>query len=59
MAQAGTRDAVMIGDQLETDIRGAKSLGLAAALVGWGITAALPEALPDEIRPDYLLLPFI
>ncbi|MBK6690206.1 MAG: HAD-IA family hydrolase [Deltaproteobacteria bacterium] len=59
MARAGTQDAVMIGDQLETDIRGAKTVGLAAALVGWGITGALPEQLPEEIRPDYLLLPFL
>lgn len=58
ISRAGSRDAVMIGDQLETDIRGAKTVGLAAALVSWGITGALPEQLPEEIRPDYLLLPF-
>lgn len=59
ISRAGTRDAVMIGDQLETDIRGARSVGLAAALVRGGITGALPDALPTEISPDYLLLPFL
>jgi HAD superfamily hydrolase (TIGR01450 family) len=46
---------VMIGDQLETDIRGANAVGIAGALVTSGV-AKLPEGeLPAEIRPRYLL----
>lgn len=55
LARAGTTDVVMIGDQLETDVRGAKVLNLRAALVSWGITGQLPADLPEAIRPDYLL----
>jgi HAD superfamily hydrolase (TIGR01450 family) len=37
LERSGTRDMVMIGDQLETDIRGAIEFGLDAVLVGTGI----------------------
>lgn len=46
---------VMIGDQLETDIRGANAAGIASALVTSGV-AQLPRGeIPAEIRPRYLL----
>lgn len=53
--RAGTRDVVMIGDQLQTDIRGALCEDLAAALVTWGLTGELPKDLPDELSPTHLV----
>lgn len=47
---------VMIGDQLYTDIKGAKSAGISAGLVLTGISSyncALQA--PAEIKPDYIL----
>lgn len=50
---------VMIGDQLETDIAGAVSYGIASAIVTTGInrhnTAAALSELPAAHRPDFLL----
>lgn len=50
---------VMIGDQLETDIAGAVSYGIASAVVTTGInrlnTVEELSTLPAEHRPDYLL----
>ena len=54
LRRSGTRDMVMIGDQLETDIRGARAFGLDAVLVTTGITSRVDE-LPEEIRPTYVL----
>jgi HAD superfamily hydrolase (TIGR01450 family) len=53
----GTRDLVMIGDQLETDIRGANAFGIASALVTGGVSLtdrAWDEA-DDTPVPTYLL----
>lgn len=53
--RAGTRNMVMIGDQLETDIRGANDFGIDSALVGSGVwlwTSSNAAGLP---RPTYLL----
>jgi HAD superfamily hydrolase (TIGR01450 family) len=53
--RSGTDDMVMIGDQLETDIRGANAFGIDSALVAggvWGSGHALPT---DGPRPTYLL----
>jgi len=49
------RTMVMIGDQLETDIRGARSYGLDAVLVGTGVvrTAVLGEDAP--LRPTFTM----
>lgn len=47
--------AVMIGDQLETDIRGANGAGIASALVMSGVAKHPAGELPAEIRPTYLL----
>jgi HAD superfamily hydrolase (TIGR01459 family) len=50
--RAGTRNAVMIGDQVDTDIRGAAGVGLDSALVAGGVSGA---RLAGEIRPTYRL----
>ena len=54
LRRSGTRDMVMVGDQLETDIRGARAFGLDAAWVSRGSVRAL-EALPVDLRPTYRL----
>ena len=38
--RTGTRDMVMLGDTLETDIRGANAFGIDSALVAGGVTPA-------------------
>ena len=53
--RSGTRNMVMIGDQLETDIRGARAFGLDAALVTTGVTQSRLDGIPDAIRPTYRL----
>lgn len=55
LARSGTRNMVMIGDQLETDIRGANAFGLDSVLVDTGITDTTAVASPDLPRPTYLL----
>lgn len=55
LRRSGTRDMVMIGDQLATDIRGACEFGIHAALVAGGISTAIPASLPERLRPGYLL----
>jgi HAD superfamily hydrolase (TIGR01450 family) len=52
--RAGTRNAVMIGDQLRTDVLGANAFGIASALITTGLTRA-EDAAQGEIRPTYLL----
>ena len=46
---------VMIGDQLETDIRGAMDFGIDAALVGTGVTQAGGNDIAAYLRPTYYL----
>lgn len=54
LSLAGTRDVVMIGDQLETDIAGAKNAGIAAALYTGGMVH--PKQLGHAtIQPDFIL----
>lgn len=54
LALAGTHEVVMIGDQLETDIAGAKNAGIAAALYTGGMVH--PKQLGHAIiQPDFLL----
>ena len=50
-------EVLMVGDTLETDVRGARAVGLASALVLSGNT--IPSALAGEVessglRPDHL-----
>ncbi|UCG11707.1 MAG: HAD-IIA family hydrolase [Deltaproteobacteria bacterium] len=53
--RSGTRDMVMIGDQIETDIRGANSVGLDSALVGTGVSDRVTTPIPAHLRPTYRL----
>jgi len=57
--RAGTTNAVMIGDQLETDICGANSAGIDSAVVTMGINRrSTPnefEDVPDGLTPRYIL----
>jgi HAD superfamily hydrolase (TIGR01459 family) len=53
LQRSGTRNMVMIGDQIETDIRGGRAFGLDTALVTTGISAA--PTSDDDVRPTYLL----
>jgi HAD superfamily hydrolase (TIGR01457 family) len=56
LARAGTRNALVVGDRVETDIAGAEATGLDAALVltGAGRSSDLldSDALPVAILPD-------
>ena len=51
--RCGTRNIVMLGDQIETDIRGANRCGIASALVTTGISAPDLDALDEDSRPTY------
>lgn len=51
----GTRDLVMIGDQLETDICGARGVGLDAALIGTGVARAQIAPTDPASAPTYWL----
>ena len=53
--RSGTMDMVMIGDQIETDIKGANDFGIASALVRTGISGYDVSSLPEGERPDYLI----
>jgi len=53
LKRSGTREMVMIGDQLETDIRGANTFGLDSVLVDTGITDPTTADMPDQPRPTY------
>ncbi len=52
---SGTANMVMIGDQLETDIRGANAFGLDSVLVGTGIADPKSAVFPEELRPTYIM----
>jgi len=54
-AHSRTRDMVMIGDQLETDIRGARRFGIDAAWIQTGIMAGALPQIPDSLQPTYIL----
>jgi HAD superfamily hydrolase (TIGR01450 family) len=51
--RAGTSRAVMIGDQLETDIKGARAAGLDAVWIETGVTSTIPEDTPAHLRPTW------
>ncbi len=55
LRRCGARDMVMIGDQLETDIRGANAFGIDSALVTSGVAGREPRLTADTPRPTYLL----
>ena len=54
LRRSGTRDMVMLGDTMETDIRGANSFGIASALVAGGVTPSRSLAHAED-RPTYWL----
>ena len=53
-ARLGTRNLVMVGDQLDTDILGARNAGLDSAWIGTGVgrNSLLPE---EHRRPTFIL----
>jgi HAD superfamily hydrolase (TIGR01450 family) len=53
--RSGTSSMVMIGDQLDTDIRGARTFGLDAALISTGVTSTIPATTPPDLWPTYRL----
>jgi HAD superfamily hydrolase (TIGR01450 family) len=53
LRRAGTARGVMIGDQLETDIKGARAAGLDAVWIETGVTSAIPEDTPAHLRPTW------
>ena len=53
MRRAGTSNVVMIGDQLETDIKGARAAGLDAVWIETGVTATIPADTPPHLRPTW------
>ncbi len=54
--RAGTRSLLMIGDQLETDIRGANNVGIDSLLVGTGlIKVETWQPSASDPRPTYVL----
>jgi len=55
LKRSGTRDMVMIGDQLETDIRGAVEFGLDTVLVDTGITNLKLNSVDGSVQPTYYL----
>jgi HAD superfamily hydrolase (TIGR01450 family) len=55
LRRSGTRDMVMIGDQFETDIQGARAFGLDAVWVGTGVTAGALTTMPPHLRPTYAM----
>ena len=52
-SRSGTMKMAMIGDQLETDIKGAIDFGIDSVLVNTGITNADARNIPDALRPTY------
>ncbi len=53
--RSGTRDMVMVGDQLETDIRGARAFGLDAAWLSEDEAPLAIATLPPHLWPTYRL----
>lgn len=52
---AGTRQAVMVGDQIETDIAGAIAAGIDSALLTLGVSLADMAAVAPASRPTWTL----
>ena len=55
LRRSGTRDMVMIGDQLATDICGARTFGLDSVLVGSGITNTETISVDDHLLPTFTM----
>jgi HAD superfamily hydrolase (TIGR01450 family) len=55
LRRSGTRNMVVIGDQLETDIGGASAFGLDSVLVDSGVTSASSATARPCLRPTYVM----
>lgn len=55
LRMVGTRDAVMLGDTLHTDVAGAKAVGIASAIVLTGVTTEAQARGAGIHGPTYLL----
>ncbi len=55
LRRSGTRDMVMVGDQLETDIRGARDFGLDCVLVSGGVSLPAAGAALSQVQPTYVM----
>jgi len=55
LRRSGTMNMVIIGDQLETDIRGAIDFGIDSVLVATGLAQAPIEDIPENCRPTYYM----
>lgn len=51
--RSGTRNVVMVGDSLETDIQGARAFGLDGAWLTTDARAATLTTIPEPLRPTY------
>jgi len=55
LRRSGTRNMVMVGDQIDADIGGAHEFGLDSVLVGTGVSVAPIGAGLVRVQPTYLL----
>lgn len=55
LERVGTRDAVMLGDTLHTDVAGANQIGIKSAIVLTGVTTREAAISSIEHSPTYLL----
>ena len=55
LRRTGTRNMVMVGDQLDADIGGAHDFGLDAVLVDTGVSTPALAVGPARLQPTYLL----
>ncbi len=53
LRRCGTPNVAMVGDQLETDIRGANACNIDAVLLTTGVTVDAESAIPAEMRPRW------
>ena len=51
--RSAAKSLVMVGDQLETDIAGARAAGIDAVWITTGVTADGVGTLPERLRPTY------
>ncbi len=55
LALAGSRNAVMFGDQIETDIAGAIAAGIDSALLTLGVSLEDMASVPESQQPTWVL----
>jgi HAD superfamily hydrolase (TIGR01450 family) len=55
IGRIGSRNVVMIGDQLETDIAGANAAGIDSVLLATGVSTMDLDAAPAQCRPAWLM----